>query len=110
MRAELPYVRFESDAVKRFTGDYIDHYARRQGLSEQAVQILVSFEDWLRLVPAFRAPLRQLEQQLARDFLLSTDFFQRQQEQLPVPVRYQGLASPYLRPCRHPFRQPVGTG
>jgi hypothetical protein len=102
IRQQLPYLQFSEEMVAQFTQDYLQHHAKQLGISESAVQFLSSFEDWLKVIPLLKQQLGELEQQVARDFLLSTDFFQ-QGADVGSPVQYLGVYSPYLRPCAHPF-------
>ena len=104
VQTHLPYLKVTREQVNQFTQDYLQYYGERRGLNPALVQVMVSFEDWFKVFPALRGQLERMEQQLARDFLLATDFFQQGAE-VQRPVQYVGVYSPYLRACTLPFRR-----
>ena len=99
---KLSYLRYDSDMVTKFICDYSRSCSGVGSMDVHRLSSLASVKILLKLLPSTRALINDLEEKIARDFLLSTDFFQNGSD-VSKPLKYLGLYEPRLRPCTNPF-------
>ena len=102
LKKKLSYLQVSEQTIQTFTQAYMQHYLGDKPGATGLVMLLISFADWLAKVPGLDEKLSELEETIARDFLLATDFFQHG-AQVNREVNFIGIHSPFTRPCAHPF-------
>ena len=94
-------MKIDAESIDRFAADYAPHlpsYWRRRARWQGMVAPFYLAINVFRAVPAVGVPFRLVEDTVASNFLLSTDFYQNGGD-LSKEVRYLGLYHPLERPC-----------
>lgn len=95
----LGYLRLDPEGLARFTDDVLRigsvRFPARFGIHARIPPALH------RYLPA-REELARLEEDLAAQYLLSSDFFEHDADESRT-IRYLGYFDPYTRPCINPF-------
>lgn len=88
---ELPYLKLDPEGVARFADEYFAEATLQQQMR-------------VRVLALLRRPTEDswLVGNLVEEFLMGSDFFRTGMDESRV-VQFQGIYTPYLRPCQHPF-------
>jgi hypothetical protein len=93
IREELGFLNLDPSGVDRFVKDYAANKDTKYRLAMRGYSFV-----------GIKSTHSGKVNQLLNAYLLSTDFFMNNMDELRV-VRYVGLYDPYTRPCSHPFSQ-----
>lgn len=99
---QLAYLQVDDTEIQRFATAYLAHQQKYLGNAELVVKILVTYEDWFTKLGVKKQGYVNLRENIARSFLLSSDFFQHGADSARA-VKFVGIYDPCLRPCSNPF-------
>ncbi len=115
VRQKLNYVEISRADLQAFADDFtihLRHWVEQRGLGKQflVLRSFYTFTTWgvvESVTPArIRERINLLEEDVVSQFLLSTDFFEKEDPGTGrVPVEYLGFYDPYSWPCRNPLAQ-----
>lgn len=99
---KLHYLLFSDDIIRQYTDDTIDFHFSQLPHKNLAMNMAATALEIVSSFGKYEDDLESFKEKVARDFLLSTDFFQTGADE-DRPLQYMGYYHPLARPCQNPF-------